>query len=402
VVNPADESIVAEVAFGGRADAERAIEAAAAALPDWRRRTAHDRGQVLKRVADTIRRRADELARTLTLEQGKPLPEARGEILHTADTFEWFAEEGKRAYGRIIPAPHPHKRLHVLKHPIVATGSTAVGKQLLRRSADQVKKLGLELGGHAPLIVFPDADVEVVARLAVQGKFRNNGQVCIAPSRFYVHESVRRDFTEAAVELTRGLRLGPGLEDGVNVGPMIEPRFVANAQRLVEDARRQGAVVLTGGDRPARFAKGFYFEPTVVDHVDRSMALMREEPFAPVMPLAGFDDVDRVIAEANDTPYGLAAYVFTNDLNIAARMAEGLEAGIIGINDPVPTAVPAPFGGMKESGLGRELGQEGLDAYFETKFVSIGIRAPSGCPVAGAGFLGTGSRKIDDRGGRSC
>jgi succinate-semialdehyde dehydrogenase/glutarate-semialdehyde dehydrogenase len=256
------------------------------------------------------------------------------------------------------------------------TGSTTVGKLLIKRSADQVKKLALELGGHAPLIVFPDADVSAVARLAVQGKFRNNGQVCIAPSRFYVHESIRSGFTEAAVELAKQLRLGPGIEDGVQVGPMIEPRFVENARRLVDDARRHGAVVLTGGGRPEGFAKGYFFEPTVIDRVDRSMALMREEPFAPVMPLAGFDDLDAVIAEANNTPYGLAAYVYTNDLSIATRMAEGLEAGIIGINDPVPTTVPGPFGGMKESGLGRELGQEGLDAYFETKFVSIGLRGP--------------------------
>ena len=373
-----------------------------------------------------------------------------------ADTFEWFAEEGKRAYGRTIPAPHPLKRQMVLKQPVgvvgtitpwnfpaalparkiapalaagctvvsrpadqtplvlagifgclqeaglpagaanlvigdavtVAdafferqeirkisfTGSTAVGKQLLRRSADRLIKLSLELGGSAPLIIFPDADVEAVARFAVQGKFRNNGQVCIAPSRFFVHESVRAGFTEAAVELTRRLKMGSGLDDGVQVGPMIEPRFVENAKRLIEDARRHGATVLTGGNRPARFEKGYFLEPTVVDKVDRSMALLTEEPFAPIMPILGFDQFEAMLAEANNTPYGLAAYVFTNDLTTATRMAEGLDAGIIGINDPVPTSVNAPFGGMKESGLGRELGQEGLEAYLETKFVSIGLR----------------------------
>ena len=168
--------------------------------------------------------------------------------------------------------------------------------------------------------------------------------------------------------------MGSGLDDGVQVGPMIEPRFVENAKRLIEDARRHGATVLTGGNRPARFEKGYFLEPTVVDKVDRSMALLTEEPFAPIMPILGFDQFEAMLAEANNTPYGLAAYVFTNDLTTATRMAEGLDAGIIGINDPVPTSVNAPFGGMKESGLGRELGQEGLEAYLETKFVSIGLR----------------------------
>jgi len=456
VINPADETPVGTVAFGGRADAELAISGAASALPDWRNRTANDRARILKKTADLIRQKAASLARTLTLEQGKPLAESRGEILMAADTFEWFAEEGKRAYGRTIPAPHPLKRQIVIKQPIgvvgtitpwnfpaalparkiapalaagctvvsrpadqtplvlvslfeclqeaglpdgvanlvigdavsVAdafferpevrkisfTGSTAVGKQLLRRSADRLKKLSLELGGHAPLIVFPDADIEAVARFAVQGKFRNNGQVCISPSRFYVQSAVRADFTEATVELAKKLEIGSGLEDRVQVGPMIEPRFVENAQRLVDDARRHGAVVLTGGNRPPRFEKGYFFEPTVLEQVDRSMAILNEEPFAPILPILGFDQLDTVLAEANNTPYGLAAYVFTNDLTIATRLAEGLEAGIIGINDPVPTSVNAPFGGVKESGLGRELGQEGLEAYLETKYVSIGLR----------------------------
>ena len=456
VVNPADESLAGVVAFGGRAESERAIDAAARALPDWQKRSAQDRSKILKRAADLIRQKSDKLAVTLTLEQGKPLAEARGEVLMAADTFEWFAEEGRRAYGRLIPSAHPLKRSLVLKQgigvvgtitpwnfpaalparkigPALAagctvvsrpadqtpltlvgifacleeaglpagvanlvigdavavadvfferpevrkisfTGSTAVGKQLVKRSADRLTRLSLELGGHAPLIVFPDADVDAVARFAVQGKFRNNGQVCISPSRFYLHESIRREFTEAAVELTRRLRLGSGLDNEVQVGPMIEPRFVENAQRLCDNATQRGAVVLSGGKRPEQFAKGYYFEPTVLDHLDRSMAILTEEPFAPIMPLQGFEEIDAVLKEANDTPYGLAAYVFTNDLTTTIRMAEGLEAGIIGINDPVPTAVHAPFGGMKESGMGRELGQEGLEAYLETKYVSIGLK----------------------------
>jgi len=456
VINPADESVLAEVAHGGREDAERAIEAAARAFPAWRALSAYDRAKVLKKTAELMRERADRIARTLTQEQGKPLTEAKMEVLHAADTFEWFAEEGKRAYGRIIPPSNIAKRHYAIKHPVgvvgtitpwnfpaalpsrkiapalaagctvvsrpadqtpltliqmfecladaglppgvanlvigssrpVAdaffehpavrkisfTGSTEVGKELIRRSADQVKRLSLELGGHAPLIVFPDADVQQVAQAAVIGKFRNNGQVCIAPSRFYVHEKISKDFTEAAVELTRKLKVGNGLEPGVQVGPMFEARALDKTAELVEDARSKGVKILTGGGRSTRFAKGFWFEPTVLRDVNGGMKIMTDEPFAPIMPLLDFATLDEVIAAANNTPYGLAAYVFTNDLTIATRMAEGIEAGIIGINDPVPATPQCPFGGMKESGQGRELGSEGLDAYFETKYVSVGLR----------------------------
>jgi succinate-semialdehyde dehydrogenase/glutarate-semialdehyde dehydrogenase len=458
VVNPADESTIAEVAYGGRADAERAIDAAARAFPGWRATPAPRRAQLLRKAAELIRSRADELARTLTLEQGKPLAEARGEVLHAAEEFEWFAEEGRRAYGRIVPASTENRRHFVTKQPVgvvgtitpwnfpialiarkvapalaagctvvsrpadqtpliaiglfqciqeaglppgvanlvlgepkaVAdayfgrpevrkisfTGSTAVGKELIRRSADGVKRLGLELGGHAPLIVCPDVNVETVAKAAVAGKFRNGGQVCIAPSRFYVHEDVRRDFTAAVVEAARAIRVGPGLEPDVQVGPLIEARALEKTQRLVDDARGRGATVLLGGSRDDRRERGFFYRPTVLADLDPGSTILREEPFAPVMPLLRFEDLDRVIAEANATPYGLAAYVFTNDLRWATRLAEGIEAGIVGVNDPVPTTVQCPFGGMKESGLGRELGAEGLEAYLETKYVSLGLVLP--------------------------
>ncbi len=457
VINPADETTIAQVAFGGRADADLAIDAAARAFPSWKSTSAYDRAKILKKTAELMRERVDAIARALTTEQGKPLPEGKGETLHAADTFEWFAEEGKRSYGRIIPPTNVMKRHHAIKHPVGVvgsitpwnfpitlasrkiapalaagctvvsrpadqtplsfllmleclidagvppgvvnavmgdarsiadayferpevrkisfTGSTAVGKELIRRSADGVKRLSLELGGHAPLIVFPDADVNQVAQAAVLGKFRNNGQVCIAPSRFYVHDSISKEFTEAAVELAKKLKLGNGLEDGVQVGPMFEARALDKTARIIDDARSKGAEVLTGGGRSTRFDRGYFFEPTVLRSVDLSMKIMTEEPFAPVMPILDFSKLDDVIAAANDTPYGLAAYVFTNDLTVATRMAEGLEAGIIGINDPVPATPQCPFGGMKESGMGRELGIEGLDAYFETKFVSIGLRA---------------------------
>ncbi len=456
VINPATEEVVAEVAFGGRAEAKRAVAAAHRAMPDWMRRTAYERAKVLKKTAELMRDRADAIARTMTLEQGKPLAEAKGEVLHSADTFEWFAEEGKRAYGQVIPNSAPGKRHLVIKHPVgvvgaispwnfpitlqarkiapalaagctiickpasqtplcliqvfqcmieaglpagvanlivgsaqeVAdeflenpavrkisfTGSTEVGKQLMRAAADQVKRLSLELGGHAPFIVLPDADPEVVAKVAVMGKFRNNGQVCIAPSRFYVHQDLQKKFTEAAVEAAKALKLGNGLDAGVEVGPMFEERGLTTTADLVKDAKAKGAKVLTGGERSKRFDKGYFFEPTVLTGLHPESKMLVEEPFAPVMPVIDFKKLDDVIAAANNTRYGLAAYVCTNDLSAAWKLAEGLEAGIIGVNDPVPATPQCPFGGMKESGLGRELAHEGLEAYLETKYVSIKLR----------------------------
>ncbi|MBJ42985.1 MAG: succinate-semialdehyde dehydrogenase (NADP(+)) [Planctomycetaceae bacterium] len=456
VINPAKEDTLLSVAYGGQAETRRALTAAARAMPAWRNENAWGRAAVLKRVADQLRDEAPRIARVLTLEQGKPLAEANGEVLHAADEFEWFAEEAKRAYGDVIPQAKNQKRHFTLKHPVgvvgaivpwnfpialmarklapalaagctvvakpasqtplataqlfrvmleagvppgvanlivgdaseVAaeflanricrkvsfTGSTEVGKQLMRGCADQLKRVGLELGGHAPFIIFPDADPEMIAQLAVAGKFRNNGQVCIAPSRFYVHRDTASEFTEAVVAQTQQLKLGDGLEEGVEIGPMFEDRAMQHAVNLVEDAKRCGARILTGGQRSAQFERGYFFEPTVLDRVPDTARLLVDEPFAPVMPVIEFENLDQVIEAANDTPYGLAAYVFTNDVSTTWRMAEGLEAGIIGINDPVPTAVQCPFGGMKESGQGRELGREGLAAYLETKYVSVGIK----------------------------
>jgi succinate-semialdehyde dehydrogenase/glutarate-semialdehyde dehydrogenase len=456
VTNPATEEVICEVAYGGRGETRRALETAARAMPGWMKLTAWDRAKILKKTADLMRERCDAIARTLTLEQGKPLPESKAEILHSADTFEWFAEEGKRAYGQVIPQSQPGKRHLTLKHPVgvvaaispwnfpitlqsrkiapalavgctvvsrpasqtplslvqvfeclidaglppgVAnlvigpaqemadeflenpvcrkisfTGSTEVGKQLMKGCADQMKRVSLELGGHAPFIVFPDADPEVGAKIAVTGKFRNNGQVCIAPSRFFVHKDVEKKFTEAAVSFARDLKLGNGLDAGIEVGPMFEKKAMQQAINLVEDARTTGAKVLTGGKRSDRFARGYFFEPTVLANLSPNAKILTEEPFAPVMPLLDFSKLDDVIAAANNTRYGLAAYVFTNDLTVAWKMAEGVEAGIIGINDPVPATPQCPFGGMKESGLGRELAHEGLEAYLETKYISIKLR----------------------------
>ena len=456
VTNPATEEVLAQVAFGGREDCAKAIDAAAKAMPAWMKLTAYDRAKVLKKTADLMRERADALARTLTMEQGKPVPEAKAEVLHSADTFEWFAEEGKRAYGQVIPNSAPGKRHLTIKHsvgvvgaigpwnfpitlqarklapalaagctivskpasqtplslvgvfeclidaglpPGVAnliigsaseiadeflsnhavrkisfTGSTEIGKQLMAKAANQVKRLSLELGGHAPFIVFPDADPEVVAKAAVLGKFRNNGQVCISPSRFFVHKDIQKKFIEVAVEEAKNLKLGNGLEDGVVVGPMFEKKAMDNTLSLIADATGKGAQCLTGGKRSDKFPKGYFFEPTVLSGLSADAKVLTDEPFAPVMPVLDFSKLEDVIAAANNTKYGLAAYVFTNDLSVAFKMAEGLEAGIIGINDPVPATPQCPFGGMKESGMGRELAHEGLEAYLETKYLSFKLR----------------------------
>jgi len=456
VINPANEEVLAEIAYGGRAETRRALEAAHKAMQSWMKLTSWDRGKIIKKIADIMRDKADAIARTLTLEQGKPLAEAKAEILHSADTFEWFAEEGKRAYGQVIPHGAPGKRHMTLKHPVGVvgaispwnfpitlqarkiapalaagctivskpasqtplcliqlfefmaeagvpvgvvnlvmgpaqeiadeflenpicrkisfTGSTEVGKQLMKGCADQMKRVSLELGGHAPFIVFPDADPEVVAKAAVIGKFRNNGQVCIAPSRFYVHKDVHKKFTEVAVETAKNLKLGNGLEPGIEIGPMFEKKAMESTSVLIEDAKKTGAKVLTGGKRSDRFEKGYFFEPTVLSNLSAEAKIMTEEPFAPVMPLLDFSKLEDVIQQANKTRYGLAAYVFTNDLTVTWKMAEGLEAGIIGINEPVPAVPQCPFGGMKESGLGRELGHDGLEAYLETKYIALRLR----------------------------
>jgi len=268
----------------------------------------------------------------------------------------------------------------MLANPIVRkisfTGSTDVGKQLMRGAADHMKRLSLELGGHAPFLVFPDADPEVVARAAVMGKFRNNGQVCISPSRFYVHKDIAAKFRDVAVAAARELRLGNGLDPQTQIGPMFEKKAMENTVALVADATSKGAKLLTGGGRcsTSRFPKGYFFEPTILTDLPDNAAVLTEEPFAPVMPIMTFSTTEEAIALANNTRYGLAAYLFTHDVSVGWKVAEGLEAGIIGWNDPVPATVQCPFGGMKESGLGRELGQEGMDAYLETKYVSIGLR----------------------------
>jgi succinate-semialdehyde dehydrogenase / glutarate-semialdehyde dehydrogenase len=455
VINPANEEVIASVAYGGADDMNRALEAASRALPVWSKMTAYERGKLLRRAAELLEQNAEEIAHLITLEQGRPLADTRGEPRGAASFFDWFAEEAKRLYGRIVPAAVGSKRHFVIHHPIgvcgfitpwnfpvilparkmaaalaagctfvirpadetplslikvfeclhqagipagVAnlvmgdgpeqgkellnnpicrkvsfTGSVAVGKELMRGAADQLKRISLELGGHAPFIVFEDADIEAAAQFAVTHKFRNNGQVCICPSRFYVSRELESRFTELCVHQAKKLKMGDGFEPDVQVGPMQSPKMLNRAELILEDAVHKGAGVLCGGGRPKDRKRGYFFEPTVVNRVDHGMLLMQEEPFSPILPVAAFDEVGDVIRHANGTAYGLAAYVFTHDIRTIMRVAEELEFGIIGINDATPATAQCPFGGMKSSGIGREGGQEGLMEYVETKYVSVAI-----------------------------
>ena len=452
VINPATEEVIRAVPYGNGEDAKRAIQAAARAFPAWRGSTAYERAAILKRAADIMRARLDDLARTSVQECGKPSAQAKAEWAVVADLFEWFAEEGKRAYGRTIPSRAGTKRLTVLKQPmgvagvitawnfpaynpgrawaaamaagctvvgraseytpltamemasIVAeagvprgvlnlvngepepmgqamlddpacrkisfTGSVRVGKLLMDGASRTVTRLGLELGGNAPVLIFPDVDLEEVVKGSVATKYRNDGQVCISPQRFLVHRKVSDEFLERVVPRVKSLRLGDGLDPQTQVGPLINARQRDRVETMVADARRQGVEVLAGGSRLER--KGYFYQPTVLAQVQPSMPVYADEIFGPVMPVVPFDELEQALAIANDTNYGLAAYVWTRDMKTALRAYEGLEFGMIGVNDWAPNATEAPFGGWKQSGIGHECGQEGLEDYLETKLVTIG------------------------------
>lgn len=456
VINPSTGKPFARMATVKRDRVRQALEAANRAWPAWRKLTGLERGNYLRRIADIVERRADEIARAITMENGKPLAQSRGEVNLTVDHLRWFAEEARRTYGRIVPNQVPGKRHMVLRVPVgvvgaiapwnfplvlgirkaapalaagcpvilkpasatpvssvlfteavheaglpngvfqlVAgsareiaaefmenpicrkisfTGSTEVGQELIRASADDVKKLSLELGGHAPVIVFDDANIDKAATGAAIAKFRNTGQSCIAANRIYVHRKIADKFTEALVAKAKAMVIGDGFVENAEIGPLIDEKALQGALRHIEQAVSDGARVLCGGKR-WEGAPGFFLEATVLADVPDDALCMTEETFAPIAPVTVFDDEAVVIERANNTRYGLAAYAFTNDLSRVWRLSEALEAGTIGINDGVPSTSIAPFGGMKQSGVGRELGIEGIDAFLETKHISMGVEA---------------------------
>ncbi len=455
VKDPATGEIVGEYARGTREHVRLAVESAHAAFAGWSGRTARDRARLLLEAAARLRGQVEELARSVTRESGKPLPESRGEVEGAAAHFEWFAEEGCRAYGRIVPPAAEGKRHLVIRVPVgvvgciapwnfplvlwarkvapalaagctvVArgasqttlctmqamdcihdlfppgvlnlvtgearevsaellsnplcrkvsfTGSTSAGRELLRRGADSIAHLSLELGGHAPAIVFPDADLETAVNGIMGAKFRNGGRSCIAVSRVYLHRDVAEDLTQRLVRATAALKVGNGLDSGVDVGPLIDEKAVDSFLDHVENAVSHGARIECGGRQRLTgepYDAGHFVAPTVLSGVADDMLCMCDETFGPLLPIAVFDTLDEVVERANDSPYGLAAYAFTSDLETAFAMGERLEAGTIGINDPVPSTTIAPFGGVKQSGIGRECGAEGLDAFLETKHLSI-------------------------------
>lgn len=454
VLNPATEEVIRTVPFGNGDDCRLALNAAAAGLPSWSRKTAYERATCLKNAAELMRQRNEDLARTTVLESGKPLFQARGEWGVAADLFEWFAEEGKRAYGRVVPSRNAAKRQLVVKQPmgvvglitawnfpaynvarasaaalaagctvvirpseytpltamemvnilieagaeggavnlvsgdpesmgqemlrhpdcakIHFTGSQRVGKLLMDGASKTVTRLSLELGGNAPVLIFPDVDLKQVAASAVAAKFRNGGQVCISPQRFFVHAAIAATFTHQVSSIVAKLRVGEGLDPESKVGPLINARQRDRVEEMVDGARDSGAEIVVGGKRPAGRTRGYFYEPTVVTNVTGEMPLFQTEIFGPVLPIATFEDADQVIAQANSTRYGLSAYVWTNNLRAAIHAAERLEFGMIGVNEWAPQSTEVPFTGWKESGIGRESGAEGLEEYLETKLIAFG------------------------------
>ncbi len=453
VVNPADGKVFASVSTINRDQVKAALTAAHTAFPAWRALTAKERGAMLLRVADELKRRLDEIARTITLENGKPLAQSKGEVGMAIDHLQWFAEEGRRAYGRLIPQQDPRKRNLSIKSPIgpvgaiapwnfplvlsvrkvapamaagcpvilkpasktplssvalaecmqaagvppgvfqlaignaamiadeflsnplcrkiTFTGSTEVGQELIRGAAQTIKPLSLELGGHAPLLVFDDCDLDVAVRETIIAKFRNTGQSCIAANRIYVQKTIYKEFMSRLIPAVQTLKVGNGLEPGTDVGPLIGESALAAALNQIDDAERRGANICFGGHRHTG-SDGYFLEPTVLEGVSADSLCMHQETFAPIAPVCSFKTEEEAIALANRSPFGLSAYVMSRDVARIFRCAEAIEAGTIGVNDGAPTTSQAPFGGVKMSGWGRELGSEGLDAFLETKHVSIG------------------------------
>jgi succinate-semialdehyde dehydrogenase/glutarate-semialdehyde dehydrogenase len=453
VVNPANGGRIGSVPAMGAAETRAAIDAAAAAWPAWRDRTAGERAAILRRWHGLILEHQEDLARIMTAEQGKPLAEARGEIAYAASFIEWFAEEGRRVYGDTIPEHQAGKRILVLKQPVGVcaaitpwnfpaamitrkagpalaagctmvvkpasktpfsalalcelaaraglpagvlnvvtgpssrvgseltanptvrklsfTGSTEVGRELMRQCADTVKKISLELGGNAPFIVFDDADLDAAVEGAIQSKYRNTGQTCVCANRILVQDGIYDEFAERLAAKVAALQVGDGMEEGVVQGPLIDEAAVQKVEGHIADALGRGARVMTGGARHA--LGGTFFQPTVLADVTREMRVASEETFGPLAPLFRFVSDEEAVELANDTEYGLAAYFYSNDLRRVWRVAERLEYGIVGVNSGIISTAVAPFGGMKQSGIGREGSRYGIEEYLEVKYVCLDI-----------------------------
>ena len=451
VANPATGKEIGRVAHASTADLDRALAAAQKGFETWRAMPAHERRKIMHRAAELMRERATDIARIMTLEQGKPLAEAKAEVAAAPEVIDWFADEAMRVYGRVVPARNLAVRQLAIKdpvgpvaaftpwnfpvnqvvrkvsvalatgcsilvkaaeetpaspaalirafvdagvpagvvglvygdpaeissylipHPVIRkvtfTGSTAVGKQLAALAGQHMKRATMELGGHAPVIIAEDADVELAVKAAGGGKFRNAGQVCISPTRFLVHESLHDEFVSALVKLTEGLAVGDGLAENTRMGPLANPRRVTAMAEIMEDAERRGVTVATGGKRIGE--TGNFFTPTVLINVPLDAKVFNDEPFGPMAATRAFNTLDEAIAEANRLPYGLAAYAFTRSLKNAHQLAQQVETGMLWINQPAAPWPEMPFGGVKDSGYGSEGGPEALEPYLNTRAVSI-------------------------------
>lgn len=450
VLNPATGEIIGNVSHAETSDLDLALSAADKGFHAWRRTSAFERSRIMRRAADLVRVRIDAIARIMTTEQGKPLAEARGEILLAADLIDWFAEESRRTYGRVIPAraegiyqmvvkepvgpvaafspwnfpinqavrkisaalaagcsiilkgpeetPRSVAELvrafadagvtpgavnlvfgvpaviseYLIPHPVIRkisfTGSTAVGKHIAALAGLSMKRVTMELGGHAPAIIFDDADLEVAAKILANGKYRNAGQVCVAPTRFLVQKKVYDSFVDKFIAASRNVKVGNGLEPGTTMGPLANGRRVAAMQALISDALEKGAEIQTGGDRLGD--RGFFWEPTVLTHAATDSQIMNQEPFGPVAVMVPFNDFDDAVDEANRLPYGLAAYAYTKSVRTANLIGGAVESGMVSINHYGLALPEVPFGGVKDSGYGSEGGSEAIEAYLNSKFIT--------------------------------
>lgn len=454
VMNPATGEIVGSVPNGGEKEATAAVEAAAAAFPEWSKTTAYHRAELLMKWHDLLLENKEEIGEILTKEMGKPLAEAIGEVEYSASFVSWFAEEGKRVYGRTIPASKEGKRIQINKQPVgvvvsitpwnfpaammarkmapalaagctfvakpakmtpltavkmyelaieagfpkgvinlvtgsaskigkvftshpdvrklTFTGSTEIGKELMKQASETMLNLSLELGGHAPIIVLEDADMDLAIEGVMASKFRNAGQTCVCGNRIYVQQSIVEEFSQKLQQAAGNLKVGNGLDQGVQIGPLVDKDGYEKVEKHVSDAVEKGAKVLVGGDGHSE-NNAYFFNPTVLVNATSDMLVMNEETFGPVAPIMSFDTDEEAVKLANDTRFGLAAYFFTESMSRGTYLSENLDYGIVGWNDGAPSTAQAPFGGMKESGVGREGGQEGLEAFLETKYISIKI-----------------------------
>ena len=451
VTNPATNEVIGTIPKMGAAETRRAIEAANNALPTWRALTAKERSAKIRRWYELMLENQEDLARLMTIEQGKPLAESRGEIATAASYLEWFAEEGKRIYGDTIPGHQADKRLLVIKQPIgvtaaitpwnfpsamitrkagpalaagctmvlkpasqtpysalalaelaeragipagvfsvvtgsagdigseltsnptvrklTFTGSTDIGRKLIAECAYDVKKVSMELGGNAPFIVFEDADLDKAVEGALISKFRNNGQTCVCANRIYVHDAVYDLFAEKLQAKVAALTIGNGLENNITTGPLIDEKAIAKVKEHIEDAVSKGAKVISGG----KLIEGNFFQPTILTEVPQSALVVRDETFGPLAPLIRFSSDEEVVAQANDTEFGLASYFYTKDVSRIFRVGEALEYGMVGVNTGLITTEVAPFGGVKASGLGREGSKYGIEDYLEIKYMCISV-----------------------------